>query len=577
MKKFAYIILGLVAMFGIYSCDVDPEFYSQVVPDTFYTNQDAVWQRFYRPFTHWRWFAGHNDSYFLLQELGTDELCLPTRGSDWYNGAIYINFHHHNYTEDMTCIYEGWRLTQMGVALAWDAREDLEEVDFDKLGFEAGTRESMLNQLNGLVAYFYLKALDMFGGMPLYTTTKSEVKPRSTDVETFNFIDSLLDVAIPNLPKKTLGAMENGSINAAAAAAMKAELYFNANAYIGEEMWDECAAICQDIIDGVYGEYALADDWTDIFGFNNETCPEIIWSVPSQNAKLESDGTRWEKMAHYNFKSYLGGLENSGANNGCGLVPSRDPEGNLYTYNLGGPYEKFNDKDIRKQLYVYEGGGEYKGMFYVGRLVNPVDTTWKCEGAREYKGEVINIVDQVSYFTRVRNDNYKNEDGSYMYNSLADLPSTIQTAEENSCVRVSKLSPRPTEDDVDLMYNPDVPVIRLAEIYYMLAECKMRTGDKAAAAELINTVRKRYFEGGNDPDPVTAANLDKYRMLDEWQEEFLCEERRRTDLIRWDAYVTEDWWDHTATNNENLNRFPVHYSILNANQLLTQNPGYGRD
>ena len=25
------------------SCDVDPTFYSQVVPDTYYTNSDAVW------------------------------------------------------------------------------------------------------------------------------------------------------------------------------------------------------------------------------------------------------------------------------------------------------------------------------------------------------------------------------------------------------------------------------------------------------------------------------------------------------------------------------------------------------
>lgn len=100
-----------------------------------------------------------------------------------------------------------------------------------------------------------------------------------------------------------------------------------------------------------------------------------------------------------------------------------------------------------------------------------------------------------------------------MYNSVADLPSTIATAEENSGVRVTKVSPRPTQEDKKLMYNPDVPIIRLAEVYYMLAECKMRLGDKAGAATLINTVRKRYFENGNDPDPVTAANLDKYRMF----------------------------------------------------------------
>ena len=119
-----------------------------------------------------------------------------------------------------------------------------------------------------------------------------------------------------------------------------------------------------------------------------------------------------------------------------------------------------------------------------------------------------------------------------------------------------------------------MPVIRLAEVYYTLAECKMRAGDKQGAADLINTVRKRYFPNG-DPDPVTAANLDKYRMLDEWQVEFLGEGRRRTDLVRWNAYVTEDWWDHKATNNPNLNRFPIHYSIIGANNLLEQNPGYG--
>ena len=39
-------------------------------------------------------------------------------------------------------------------------------------------------------------------------------------------------------------------------------------------------------------------------------------------------------------------------------------------------------------------------------------------------------------------------------------------------------------------------------------------------------------------------------MLKEWMQEFLREARRRTDLIRWDAYVTEDWWDHKATNDE---------------------------
>ena len=570
MKKFKIynsVLIGItICLFAITSCSVEPTFYSQVVPETFYTSQEAVWERFNRPFTHWRWYIANNEPRWMLQELGTDEFCLPTRGSDWYNGALYQKFHHHEYTEDMAFIETGWTNFAMGVALAWDALEDLEKVNFDALGFAEGTRESMLNQQKALVASFYLDGLDFFGGVPLYTTTQSEVKGRSTDKETFDFIEKLLKEAIPNLPvKEELGGLENGSINRAAGAALLARLYFNAKSYIGEEKYSEAATICQDIIDGKYGKYKLDTDWTNIFGFDNETSPEIIWSVPSENAKLETDGMYWSYMVPYNYKNYLGGLEGSGSNNGIGLIPSLDPTGKKYSYKLGGAYAKFNDNDIRKQLYVYEGAGKYRGMSIVGELVNPTNPNWTCTGSREYSGKTLVVRDQVAYFAKV---------GSAEYPTLESLPSTIATAEEASCVRVTKRSPRPNQSEKNRKFDPDVPVIRLAEIYYTLAECKMRAGDKDGAAELINTVRKRYFANGNDPDPVTGSKLDKYRMLDEWQLEFLAEGRRRTDLVRWDAYVTENWWDHKATNNADLNRFPIHYSLIGANNLLKQNPGY---
>ena len=159
----------------------------------------------------------------------------------------------------MTSIETGWTNFSMGVALAWDAAEDLEGVDFDALGFEAGTRESMMNQLNTLVASFYLDGLDFFGGVPLYKTTKSDVLPRSTAEETFNFIDSLLQLSTPELPVKTeLGAMETNVIHQAVGAVLRARLYFNAESYIGKPMYNEAAEICQDILDGKYGKYALA-------------------------------------------------------------------------------------------------------------------------------------------------------------------------------------------------------------------------------------------------------------------------------------------------------------------------------
>ena len=78
------------------------------------------------------------------------------------------------------------------------------------------------------------------------------------------------------------------------------------------------------------------------FGFDNEACPELIWSIPSQNAKLETDAGYWDWSVPYNYKNYLGGLEGSGSNNGIGLIPSLDPTGKKYPYKLGGALWKIS-------------------------------------------------------------------------------------------------------------------------------------------------------------------------------------------------------------------------------------------
>jgi len=582
MKKNKIIVFWGICLLTITSCTVEPTFYRDVSPEIFYTSQDAVWQRFNRSFTHWRWWVGHMDEgRWALQELGTDEYALPTRGSDWFDQAQYQQVHHHEYKESMSWVNGAWTNYGMGVALAWDALEDLEKyVDFDALGFAQGAKESMLFQQQTLVASFYLDGLDLFGGCPLYSEVGGEVKGRSTDVETFNFIEKLLKEAMPNLPIRKAGDFHTGSISRAACAALLIRLYFNAEAYIRKPMYAEAAAICQDIINGVYGTYTLAKTYQEIFGFTNERCDEMIWSVPSQNAQTQSGGTYWTWTAHYNFRQYLGNLTSSGGNNGIGLVPGLDPygvkySGPPYNYKIGGVYSRMHDSDLRKKKYVYTSNGNYEGMFWVGQMIHPSNPDWKILGGREYAGtgQPIEFVDQVAQFYRIG----KTVNGVFypdLASVLAAFPSDIRYAEESNLVRSTKRSPRPTSTDQTRLGNPDIPFIRLAEIYYTLAECKMRTGDLNGAAELINTVRKRYFTGGNDPDPVSASNLDKYRMLNEWSLEFFEEGRRRTDLIRWDAYVTEPWWDHVPSNSRHLHRFPLHTQTMGANTKLEQNPGY---
>lgn len=581
MKKYKLliIILAVVGISSVFkSCEVEPTYYSQSTPELFFDTQEKVYQRMGRAFTHWAWCMADNQAhsnFIMLQEFTTDEMLVPSRYNDWYDGGNYLRMYHHDFTPTTPGVYNAWRAFSMGVAQAWSAKDDIDQyVDFDALGFPEGSREAVLMQLQTLSAFFYWFGLDMFGGVPLYTSTQGDIKPRATDVETFEFIDSLLTEAIPQLPKKTvLGAQETGAINQAAAALLKARLYFNAESYIRKDMYAEAAAICQDIIDGKYGTYALENEWTNIFGFDNDRSTEIIWSVPSQNAI--SERSTGPHSNHYGMGEYWSNGEIGNRNNGYCLVPSLDVEGKSYlygsdnpsskgTYRLGSPFAKFHEDDVRKQLNAYEGEGKWRGMFYFGEMINPV-TGAACHGGnRQVKpNEVLVLVDQIARITP--------QAGAEVDHGKEGA----RWGEEASGVRLAKFSPTPWLTEKTLKGNPDIPVFRLAEAYYMLAECKLRAGDKAAAASLINTVRERYFPEG-DPDPVTASNLDEWRMLDEWMIEFIGEGRRRTDLIRWNKYTTESWWDKPADGpgKAHYNRFPIPIQAIGSNHLIEQNPGY---
>ena len=559
LKHIIAVTVGAAALCAP-SCDLDEKFYSEVTPDTFFTSPESTYAVLCRPFTHWKWYIGADRWY--LQELTTDEMVCPKRGSDWYNSGEYYRLHYHTWSPDDRFVVNTYDGTTGRISRALEAKSDLQGVDYNAIGLNDAVKADHINQLNAITAYFYMRGLDYFGGMPIYYSVDDDLCARSTARETYAHIETLLKDAIPALSKKTtLGASEDGYIKQAAAAALLAQLYFNAVAYIGEEHFDECAEICRDIIGGVYGTYELDKTWYGPHCFDNNTSPEVIWTVPSENSKVEWN---WYFKYFYHYSSYeYFGIETAGYN-GFMLTPSLDPQGRYYTqWKLGNPYQKFNDKDLRKKPYRYLGSRKYEGMFLVGDQTNPNNPSQQCLGQKEYSGKVINLVDQVARFSEV----------GTKYNSVAELTSTMADGEENSGVRLVK-APQPNLDDKLLRWNPDCPVIRLSEIYYMLAECELRAGDKKTAAGLINQVRGRNFEGGADPNPVTADNLDEYRMLDEWMIEFLGEGRRRTDLIRWDKFVTESWWDHTPLNDKNKNLFPIPNSAISANNLIEQNPGY---
>lgn len=559
MKKYIILIATGFGLLATNSCTkLDQEFYSSVTPENFLQNPKDIKAALFRPFTHAKWYLG--EDRWRLQEYTADNFAITTKGRHWYNGGENERFHYHRWTPDDGWIWGSWRGTLMGVALALDAKRDLAPLDYTQFSLTEEDQASDLGQLDALIAFFYLRGLDFFGGMPVFEDLEDEALPRNTDEELFNHIEKLLTAAIENIPAKEDGKAEDGAINQAAAAALLAQLYFNAEAYIGKPMYAEAKVIAQDLINNKYGNYALDTEWNGPHGFDNDRSPEIIWSMPSEFKKLEHSWF-YADFYHYNTRQYFD--QDMGGNNGAHLTPSRKPNGQVYTadFKLGAPYEKFTDGDFRKKPFTYLGSSNYEGMFIVGPHTTPDGKA--ILGGEEYNGQPLEFVDQVARFSEIGKN----------YDSVNDLPSKMSEGEENTGVRLVKV-PIPNLSNNTLRWGADMPVIRLAEIYYMLAECHFREGNAAAAADLINQVRSRNFEDGKDPNPVTASNLDKYRFLDEWSIEFLGEGRRRTDLIRWGSFVTETWWDHQPSSSEHLKRFPVPNEAIAGNNNLAQNPGY---
>ncbi|MGO1244762.1 MAG: RagB/SusD family nutrient uptake outer membrane protein [Sphingobacterium sp.] len=561
MKKYILFLCTGLGLLSIGSCvKLDQEFYSSVTPETFFENEKDIKAALFRPFTHAKWYLG--EDRWRLQEYTADNFAITTKGRHWYNGGENERFHYHTWTPDDNWVWGSWRGTLMGVALALDAKSDLEKLDYTQFQLTEELKLSHLSQLDALIAFFYLRGLDFFGGMPVFESLEGEGLPRNTDVETFNHIEKLLRKAIETIPAKVDGAPEEGAITQGAAAAMLAQLYFNAESYINKPMYAEAKVLAQGIINNEYGTYAIDSDWNGPHGFKNDRSPELIWSMPSEFKKMEY---KWfyADFYHYNTKQYFN--QDLGGNNGAHLQPSRKPDGTFYTmeFKLGSPFEKFDQGDIRKQPYRFTGSGQYEGMFIVGAHKSPEGA--EIIGGEEYKDEPLVFVDQVGRFSEVG--------AGKKYTSVDKLPSKISEGEENTGIRLVKV-PIPNIAENTLRWGADLPIIRLAEIYYMLAECNLREGNSAEAANLINKVRERNFLDSADPNPVTATNLDKYRMLDEWSIEFIGEGRRRTDLIRWNSFVTEQWWDHAPKNSAHLNRFPVPTQAISGNNALEQNPGY---
>lgn len=586
MKKILAKGIAVLALAGAGACtNLDPEFYSKAVPELYPKTADEFNSFMGQPYDYLGTMLGAN--YWISQECTADCFVVLIRNMKHFNDG-WSEVHEWDWHKNRYQITERFGVALNGIAWTLSIKEEIEKIDYTAISLDPDLKQQHLAEMDALLAFYYMKGLDGHGGMPIYEyITGAGDLSRSTDRQTFDHIETLLKGAIPSLPVRG----ENGTsysldrtIHRGAAAAMLAQLYFQAQTWTGEDMYDDCAEICQELIDGEYGEYGIEDNWQAVHGFDNKDSREMMWCIPSADGYWEYNW--W--MAYFYHGAMIPVFEQgSGSMNAICMQPSRNPAGNIYAdsdFKLGRPYEKFHPMDVRKKSYKYDTSasfddtydGTYEGMFSVGTQYR-YGTTEAILCTDEYIGQPLVLVDQVARFSQAGNGDYPS--------NPAQLPSTVWEGEENSGFRLVK-TPIPNGSTGNpLRFGAAQPIIRFTEVHYMLAECKFRAGDKAGCASIINDIRKRNFPGGEFPagaevdngallSAEVPATLDEYRLLDEWLVEFLGEGRRRTDIIRFGMWTTEEWWAHEKNNDANYKKFPIGEGQLNGNSKLEQNPGY---
>ena len=541
MKKINLLSVILSIIFTFSACtNLDEEIYSSIASSNFYNNESELTSALLLPYKH---LSAIQERIFWVEELAADQFTLASKGPHGYDGGIYARCYQHTMTSEDQYVIEAWNKFYEGVGHINSVLADITNLDYTKIGLRPDLQKMHIAEMKVLRAHFYLQLLNVFGDVPIVTALDQTGVMKSHKETVFAFIEQEIKENAPLLPMGD-DPKHYGRMNQAAAYMTLAKMYLNAEVHIKTNMYKECMAICDDIMSGKYGHFELAKKWYEPFDYNNDKCKENMFAIPMEHI---STGQPWfiNWFYHYNTFVYFD-CEPMGFN-AIHLAPSHAPTGEIYNFNgLGTPYENLAYNDLRKR--PYHTDREKGGMFLVGLQKSPV-TGEVSLGSVEYAGKPLEFVD---YVCRKK---------------LGETNTGITNGEENTGIRFAKYSVYPTSQK-DKYYKADIIQYRLSDVYYMKAECLLRTGgDKATAIRLINDVKKRNFDP-KEWDKALYKDINLEEILYDRGREFMGEQFRRSDLLRFGRAHDAYWMKESNAPNDDY--LPIPEVAINANKALLE-------
>lgn len=502
-------------------------------------------------------------SYFSLQEISTDEAILPYRGgTDWGDNGIYLQLHKHENVSSDVNVRNTWNNITNAQSRAVTAITTLTTN-------KDANAPLFLAEARGMRAYYSMLTLDLFG----LVFKKEDAKELSIVIrgdEAIEYIKSEL-LAIEPVLDNTTGP---GRITKAAVWGLLARLHLNAAVYrdryaatfdFKKEDMDKVVEYCDKIIGTP--QFVLSPSYFALFDDANHTNKELIFAV-DQRADLNGHN----RMAYFSISGDqfpLPAFTGANGTDGPGITSdfyrswvnayapidpaAADPR--FYKQNLG-IYTNPADSCVDAAAFNINRGilrGQQYGLIRKGGVF------MKCASGKM-------LVSKLFYDTRSKPTK------PVEFTELCDF--TVAGSDYNTGFRVSKYEFSKTSVSGRNFGEHDIVILRLADIYLMRAEAKLRRGDAAATALAdVNTVRASRT-ASTPPPALGAITLDL--LFRERGFEFYWESQRRTDMIRFGKY--EGTWTEKTSTDKQKRVFPIPLTAIDAASnvpgYLIQNPGY---
>lgn len=502
-------------------------------------------------------------NYFALQEISTDEAILPYRGgTDWGDNGIYIAMHTHNFTTTDPNLRNTWNLLVQSVSRSVTAINALPALN-------SPSATTYLAEARAMRAYYSMLMLDMYG-LIFVKEKPSDLSDIRRGADALEYIKSEFLAAEPNLSMD----VTHGRMSKAAVWGLLARLYLNSAVYknvyadqfsFSNDDMEKVIEYCDKIISS--GRYQFSPEYFAIFDDNNDSNKEIIFAV-DQRAELNGHN----RMAYFSLSGDQFPLpEYVNANGTDG--PAITPDYYRTWVNAYAPADPSVDPRFYKQnLSVYSNADDTcvpAANFRINRGI--------------LRGQQYGLIRRNGVFLKCANGDMLVKKLYHDTRNKPTLPVDFTeqvdytTAGSNypSGYRVSKYEFSRKSVSGRNFGEANIVILRLADVYLMRAEAKLRrNSDEAGALADVNAVRASRTARLPAPPALTTMNLDiLYR---ERGFELYWEMVRRTDMIRFGKY--EGAWTEKRDDNKLKRIFPIPQTAIdgasNLPGYLKQNEGY---